>query len=82
MIAKVIGVFSLSCVVATTAVAQPTTGPSPPKPPSDCTPQPECRIVVSPLTPGAPGFGIRDKALTDPVNRPLQQPKADSYIQQ
>jgi hypothetical protein len=32
------------------------------KPPENCSPQPQCQVLISPLTPGAPTMGIRDKA--------------------
>jgi hypothetical protein len=49
-------------------------------PPAECAPQPECRVIVSPLKPGAPGVGIRDRALIERSTGPLEQPSRDRYI--
>jgi hypothetical protein len=54
--------------------APPPTSNSPPP----CEPQPDCRLIVSPLRPGAPGVGIRDKALLEQSLGPLRQPRTDS----
>jgi hypothetical protein len=39
----------------------------------ECEPYPECVVISSPLRPGAPGIGIRDKALLDQLKAPMPQ---------
>ena len=48
-------------------------------PPVECEPQPDCRVIVSPLRPGAPGIGIRDKGLIDRSTGIQQQPLGTDY---
>lgn len=64
-------------LISTVALAAQTGNPVERAPTRPCEPQPDCRIVVSPLTPGAPGVGIRDKALIDVSKGPQQQPTND-----
>ena len=68
-----IAVFYLTVTVG--ALSQEKRNP----PPVDCEPQPECRVIVSPLRPGAPGIGVRDKALIDRSTGPQQQPSAADF---
>ena len=46
----------------------------------ECEPYPECLVIDSPLRPGAPGIGIRDKALLDQLQGPLRQPQKEGVI--
>lgn len=62
MIIQRLLLFILIC--GSPAFAQ-SNNPAPPQAPArvECQPQPDCRVIVSPLRPGAAGVGIRDKAL-------------------
>jgi hypothetical protein len=78
--------FALCLGLATTpAAAQPAPGDTPPAPSSqlqahECEPYPECVVISSPLRPGAPGIGIRDKALLDQLRGPVRQPQERGII--
>jgi hypothetical protein len=65
-------------IISGPVLAQGATTPPPENSPTPCEPQPDCRIIVSPLRPGAPGVGIRDKALLEQSLGPLRQPRGDS----
>jgi hypothetical protein len=46
----------------------------------ECEPYPACLVIDSPLRPGAPGIGIRDKALLDLLQGPVRQPQKEGII--
>jgi hypothetical protein len=46
----------------------------------DCQPQPDCRLIVSPLNPGSHGIGIRDKGLVPDAPANIQQPDKKNFI--
>ncbi len=58
-----------------------TTEPPSQTPTHECEPYPDCLVIDSPLNPGAPGIGIRDKELVDQLQGPLRQPKKEGVIE-
>jgi hypothetical protein len=59
--------FALSCLILIFAAETPWAEDAN----SDadkCVPQPDCRILFSPLKPGGPTIGIRDKAIIERAN--------------
>jgi hypothetical protein len=77
-------VFALCLAFATAlpTAAQPFPENKAATPPSQapgrCEPYPACVLTTSPLRPGAPGIGIRDKALIDLLQGPVRQPEKES----
>jgi hypothetical protein len=52
----------------------------PSKAPARCEPYPACVLTTSPLQPGAPGIGIRDKALIERLQGPVPRTQRDSIV--
>jgi hypothetical protein len=74
------------CLALATATAAAQSGADnraagpPSQTPGRCDPYPACVLTTSPLQPGAPGIGIRDKALIDRLQGTVPQTQKEGVV--